>query len=210
MQSVFLRLSQPDKWEAQLGLHVQRNIGPNVQKRTLKQIIAHPNYNSFTFDNDIALMELSSPVTYSDYIRPICLPAPQHDFPVGNTVWITGWGATREGGECPQTRHKYWGIIWAGINNQLKYLVWEVVIANITADAIVSPRSQLEMYILTPKLKSILKSSMKNICRLCRFVIHLGKKHKASVLQMMILFFCFFFLLGCHIISLSLSYLSCR
>lgn len=104
---VSLRLSQPDKWEAQLGLHTQRNIGSTVQKRTLKQIIAHPNYNSFTFDNDIALMELSSPVTYSDYIRPICLPAPQHDFPVGSTVWITGWGATREGGECPQTRLKY-------------------------------------------------------------------------------------------------------
>ncbi|XP_030264304.1 ST14 transmembrane serine protease matriptase a [Sparus aurata] len=101
-----LRLSQPDKWEAQLGLHVQRNIGSTVQKRTLKQIIAHPNYNSFTFDNDIALMELSSPVTYSDYIRPICLPAPQHDFPVGSTVWITGWGATREGGFAAKVLQK--------------------------------------------------------------------------------------------------------
>ncbi|XP_073336142.1 ST14 transmembrane serine protease matriptase a [Pagrus major] len=93
-----LRLSQPDKWEAQLGLHTQRIIGRNVVKRNLKRIIAHPNYNSFTFDNDIALMELDSPVTYTDYIRPICLPASQHVFPVGNTVWITGWGATREGG----------------------------------------------------------------------------------------------------------------
>ncbi|KAI3354045.1 hypothetical protein L3Q82_018600 [Scortum barcoo] len=54
--------------------------------------------NTPTTMNDIALMELDGPVTYSDHIRPVCLPAAQHDFPAGNTVWITGWGATREGG----------------------------------------------------------------------------------------------------------------
>lgn len=92
------RFSQPGTWEAYLGLHMQRNIGTMVAKRNLKKIIPHPNYNDVTFDNDIALMELDSPVTYSDYIQPICLPAPQHEFPAGSTVWITGWGATREGG----------------------------------------------------------------------------------------------------------------
>ncbi|CAJ1064970.1 ST14 transmembrane serine protease matriptase a [Xyrichtys novacula] len=92
------RYSQPGTWEVYLGLHMQRKIGSAVVKRNLKQVISHPNYNAYTFDNDIALMELDSPITYSDYIRPICLPSPQHDFPTGNTVWITGWGATREGG----------------------------------------------------------------------------------------------------------------
>ncbi|KAM7412695.1 hypothetical protein PAMA_020193 [Pampus argenteus] len=92
------RYSQPGTWEAYLGLHTQRNIQSHVVKRNLKQIISHPNYNEYSFDNDIALMELDSPVTYSDYIRPICLPAAQHVFPSGNTVWISGWGATREGG----------------------------------------------------------------------------------------------------------------
>ncbi|XP_070684943.1 ST14 transmembrane serine protease matriptase a isoform X1 [Pempheris klunzingeri] len=92
------RFSHPSTWEAYLGLHTQRKIGSTVVKRNLKQIIPHPNYNAYTYDNDIALMELDSPVTYTDYIRPICLPASQHDFPSGNTVWITGWGATREGG----------------------------------------------------------------------------------------------------------------
>lgn len=92
------RFSQPGTWEAYLGLHSQRKIGSTVVRRNLKQVISHPNYNAFTFDNDIALMELDSPVPYSDYIRPICLPAMQHDFPTGSTVWITGWGATREGG----------------------------------------------------------------------------------------------------------------
>ncbi|XP_061734424.1 uncharacterized protein LOC133537434 [Nerophis ophidion] len=92
------RYSQPSTWEAYMGLHTQGKIPSTVVKRNLKRIIAHPNYNDFTFDNDIALMELDKPVVYNDYIRPICIPAAQHDFPVGSTVWITGWGATREGG----------------------------------------------------------------------------------------------------------------
>lgn len=93
-----LRLSQPETWEAYLGLHAQSNVGKTVVKKNLKKIIPHPNYNAYTYDNDIALMELDSPVTYSDYIKPVCMPAPQHDFPSGHSVWITGWGATREGG----------------------------------------------------------------------------------------------------------------
>lgn len=96
-----IRFSQPGTWEVYLGLHIQQNIGSAVVKKYLKRIIPHPNYNPYTFDNDIALMELDSPVMFTDYIRPICLPAAQHDFPMGNTVWITGWGATREGGEFP-------------------------------------------------------------------------------------------------------------
>ncbi|XP_068569925.1 ST14 transmembrane serine protease matriptase a [Cebidichthys violaceus] len=92
------RFSQPGTWEAYLGLHIQGNIGSSVVKKNLKKVISHPYYNAYTYDNDIALMELDSPVTYSDYIKPICMPAPQHDFSTGSTVWITGWGATREGG----------------------------------------------------------------------------------------------------------------
>ncbi|XP_008307205.1 ST14 transmembrane serine protease matriptase a isoform X2 [Cynoglossus semilaevis] len=93
-----IRFSQPSTWEAYFGLHEQRKIGSHVVKKNLKQVIPHPNYNAYTFDNDIALMELDSPLTYSDYIRPICLPSAQHEFMTGSTVWISGWGATREGG----------------------------------------------------------------------------------------------------------------
>ncbi|XP_054598570.1 ST14 transmembrane serine protease matriptase a [Nothobranchius furzeri] len=102
-----LRLSQASAWDAYLGLHTQDKINsPTVVKRKLKQIIPHPYYNTYTFDNDIALMELDSPVTYTDYIKPICLPAPQHDFKTGNGVWISGWGATREGGSAATVLQK--------------------------------------------------------------------------------------------------------
>uniref|UniRef100_A0A8C2CFA7 Suppression of tumorigenicity 14a n=1 Tax=Cyprinus carpio TaxID=7962 RepID=A0A8C2CFA7_CYPCA len=91
-----IKYSQPGTWEAYLGLHTQKEK-PKSTKRLIKQIIPHKNYNSYTYDNDIALMELDSPVTFSETIRPICLPAATDVYPAGETVTISGWGATREG-----------------------------------------------------------------------------------------------------------------
>lgn len=100
------RFSQAASWEAYMGLHIQGKVDTKVEKRNIKQIIPHPYYNHYTFDNDIALMELDRPITYSDYIKPICLPSPQHVFETGSTVWITGWGATREGGFAAKVLQK--------------------------------------------------------------------------------------------------------
>ncbi|MBN3307043.1 ST14 protein, partial [Amia calva] len=93
-----VRYSQPSVWEVYLGLHTQNQPDKNTVKTGLKRIIAHPNYNHYTFDNDIALMELDNPVTLSKLIWPICLPTSTYVFPAGKSVWITGWGATKEGG----------------------------------------------------------------------------------------------------------------
>uniref|UniRef100_A0A8C6UNI5 Peptidase S1 domain-containing protein n=1 Tax=Neogobius melanostomus TaxID=47308 RepID=A0A8C6UNI5_9GOBI len=66
---------------------------PNEVNRTVSQIIVHPDYNKGTrFNNDIALMKLSSPITYSTYIRPVCLAANGSLFYNGTRVWATGWG----------------------------------------------------------------------------------------------------------------------
>ncbi|CAL8351935.1 unnamed protein product [Lota lota] len=100
------KFSQPGTWEAYLGLHTQQQLEKTAVRRGLKQIIPHPYYNEFTYDNDIALMELISDVPYSDHIQPICMPSAQHDFPPGQSVWITGWGATREGGTAATVLQK--------------------------------------------------------------------------------------------------------
>ncbi|CAJ0967529.1 unnamed protein product [Ranitomeya imitator] len=50
---------------------------------------------------DIALLRLDSPVTYTKYVMPICLPASSVTFPSGMECWVTGWGRiTSEGGIC--------------------------------------------------------------------------------------------------------------
>ncbi|XP_067235425.1 serine protease 27-like [Chanodichthys erythropterus] len=68
--------------------------GPNPHEiiRTASRIIRHSNYNSSTFDNDIALVQLSSSVTFSDYIKPVCLAAAGSVFKAGTENWVTGWG----------------------------------------------------------------------------------------------------------------------
>uniref|UniRef100_A0A3P9J8F0 Peptidase S1 domain-containing protein n=1 Tax=Oryzias latipes TaxID=8090 RepID=A0A3P9J8F0_ORYLA len=48
---------------------------PNSVSRTVSRIIVHPNYDKLTQDNDISLVEMVSPVTFNDYISPVCLAA---------------------------------------------------------------------------------------------------------------------------------------
>lgn len=60
----------------------------------MSQVIVHPNYNDTLFNNDIALMKLSSAVTYSEYIRPICLASSSSLFNNATTCWTSGWGDT--------------------------------------------------------------------------------------------------------------------
>ncbi|KAJ8342421.1 hypothetical protein SKAU_G00323490 [Synaphobranchus kaupii] len=101
-----IKYSLPGVWDVYLGLHNQQVIGKMTELRKLKRIIPHPDYDAYTFDNDIALMELESPVPLSNNIWPICLPTASYSFPVGTNVWITGWGATREAGFLAQVLQK--------------------------------------------------------------------------------------------------------
>ena len=94
------RYSDHTLWTAFLGLHDQsKRSASGVQELGLKRIISHPYFNDFTFDYDIALLELEQPAEYSSTVRPICLPEASHTFPTGKAIWVTGWGHTQEGGE---------------------------------------------------------------------------------------------------------------
>ncbi|XP_067827015.1 transmembrane protease serine 4-like isoform X2 [Heptranchias perlo] len=66
---------------------------------SIVKIITNGNYNSLSSDYDIALIKLRSPLPYTDYIRPVCLP--NHDAPIqeGISAWVTGWGYTKEYGQ---------------------------------------------------------------------------------------------------------------
>lgn len=56
----------------------------------------HPDYNSRTVDNDIALLRLETPAPQSIYIVPICLPGRQLAEQVlhqnGTLMVVSGWG----------------------------------------------------------------------------------------------------------------------
>uniref|UniRef100_A0A3P9MF12 Peptidase S1 domain-containing protein n=1 Tax=Oryzias latipes TaxID=8090 RepID=A0A3P9MF12_ORYLA len=74
---------------AVLGLQSLQGSNPNRVSRTIKTVIVHPNYNSGTQNNDIALLQLSSPVTFNNYITPVCLPSTGSTFYSGVKTWVT-------------------------------------------------------------------------------------------------------------------------
>ncbi|XP_045123563.1 clotting factor G beta subunit-like [Portunus trituberculatus] len=73
--------------------------GASVDRAILTWV--HPDYHAASRDNDLALLTLATPVSFSDNIRPVCLPFPYRlDGFVGQQVQVLGWGsrATVENG----------------------------------------------------------------------------------------------------------------
>uniref|UniRef100_A0A3Q3M6F4 Peptidase S1 domain-containing protein n=1 Tax=Mastacembelus armatus TaxID=205130 RepID=A0A3Q3M6F4_9TELE len=81
-----------NRWQVFLGRQNQEGKNPNEVSRTVDRIILYPSYESNTDNNDIALLRLSSPVQFTDYIRPVCLAASGSVFNNGTVSWVTGWG----------------------------------------------------------------------------------------------------------------------
>uniref|UniRef100_A0A674F2H9 Zgc:100868 n=1 Tax=Salmo trutta TaxID=8032 RepID=A0A674F2H9_SALTR len=84
-----------------LGRLSQQGSNPNEVNRTVTQIIRHPNYTKSTSDNDMCLLKLSSTVTFTNFIMPVCLAAPGSSFHAGATSWVTGWGSISSGVSLP-------------------------------------------------------------------------------------------------------------
>ena len=69
--------------------------GPNVQTRSVLSTQTHPDWDSFALENDVGLIRLSSPVTFSKHIQPIAIDS--RTVPVGTKAYVTGWGQTAPG-----------------------------------------------------------------------------------------------------------------
>ncbi|PKU38899.1 coagulation factor x-like [Limosa lapponica baueri] len=54
------------------------NEEPSRSMRRVEKIIAHAEFDTETFDNDIALLKLEEPITFSEDVVPACLP--EEDF----------------------------------------------------------------------------------------------------------------------------------
>lgn len=69
-------------------------------ERGVSQKIVHPKYNYFTYEYDLALVQVDKPLEFLPHISPICLPA-SNDLLIGENATVTGWGRLSEGGTLP-------------------------------------------------------------------------------------------------------------
>jgi len=82
-----------------LGEHdISRKEG-NEKVVKVSKIIRHEDYKLRSYDADITLVKLESPVAYNAFIKPVCLPDQDQDETIKDSCYVTGWGRTQEGGQ---------------------------------------------------------------------------------------------------------------
>ncbi|XP_075759273.1 transmembrane protease serine 9 isoform X2 [Pelodiscus sinensis] len=86
-----------DYLRADLGTTSLSGADGSALSVSIKQVVQHPSYNPLLLDFDVAVLELASPLRFSKYIQPVCLPLAVQKFPVGKKCMISGWGSVREG-----------------------------------------------------------------------------------------------------------------
>ncbi|NWT16183.1 ST14 protein, partial [Vireo altiloquus] len=97
------RYSVPKGWRAYMGSHTINEKSNRVAMRSIKRIIVHPQYDQSISDYDIALLEMETPVLFSELVQPICLPSTSRVFLYGTVCYITGWGAIKENSHLAET-----------------------------------------------------------------------------------------------------------
>lgn len=84
-------------FEVVLGNYHRAGMTPGAVSRTVKRIVQNPSFNFRYLRNNLALIELTSPVSLEGCVGAVCLPEADDALADGEECWITGWGTTRVG-----------------------------------------------------------------------------------------------------------------
>lgn len=83
-------LLSPSDFKIIMGKHWRQRSEVTEQHLGAKHIFLHPQYDPNTFENDVALVELSTGPVLNDFVMPICLPESTPE--EGTMVIVSGWG----------------------------------------------------------------------------------------------------------------------
>ncbi|KYN28212.1 PREDICTED: trypsin 3A1-like [Trachymyrmex cornetzi] len=72
------------------------SISRNAIVRRIKSVTIHENFHSYTFNNDIAIIEMDEPVSVNGIVRTACLPEGKTIDYTGASATAVGWGRTGE------------------------------------------------------------------------------------------------------------------
>jgi len=94
---VYGREGNPSSFSIRVGEHNwDERTGSEVDIQ-IQQVVRHPSYNPRTFENDVALLKLSQPAQFNQYVQPVCLPS--SEVQPGTQCVLTGWGKIRHPGQ---------------------------------------------------------------------------------------------------------------
>ncbi|XP_011497791.1 PREDICTED: tryptase-like isoform X2 [Ceratosolen solmsi marchali] len=77
------------------GEIVLKNTNYARQWSYVRKIIVHPHFNVETLENDVALLQLSKPLTFDMYVRPITVASTSTK--PSTTCQVSGWGYKKYG-----------------------------------------------------------------------------------------------------------------
>lgn len=83
-----------------MGRHLLNGYNQFVMVSQVQRVVIPEGYSTPQEGRDVALVQLRSPVTWSDRIQPVCLPYAGFQFNSGTLCYVTGWGNSQEGGKC--------------------------------------------------------------------------------------------------------------
>merc|ERR1712013_743692 len=92
--------AEEHEWPWQVALFIDIMAGahnvraasePNRVEITSYNGWTHPQWDTNTLANDLALIELPSPIDFNDYIAPSCLPMAGDTADEAELVTVTGW-----------------------------------------------------------------------------------------------------------------------
>ncbi|KAJ8736112.1 hypothetical protein PYW08_006768 [Mythimna loreyi] len=91
------------RWRIRVG-STWANSGGVVHNTN--SIINHPQYNSNTYNNDIAVLRSASTFTFNNNARAAPIAGSNYNLADNQVVWAAGWGTTSQGGSSSeQLRH---------------------------------------------------------------------------------------------------------
>ncbi|XP_071746633.1 transmembrane protease serine 9 [Lepeophtheirus salmonis] len=114
--------SDVNNLEVRLGEHnIKDALDTQVEVRKVNKIIRHKGFSSQTLWNDVALLFLSDPVSYSDIIKPICIDTSDDPYDKNETATVVGWGSLRESGPQPSILQEVTLRLWKNEKCQETY-----------------------------------------------------------------------------------------
>ncbi|XP_036394618.1 serine protease hepsin isoform X1 [Megalops cyprinoides] len=95
------------RWRVLLGSIYRTATHKSVHVAEVRTVVFHSSYLPFVDPNiddnsrDIAILALTTPLQFTDYIQPVCLPTYGQRLVEGKMGTVTGWGNTEYYGQPP-------------------------------------------------------------------------------------------------------------